>query len=326
MHSQLLGISRFLIQRQVGPRRQCVVLAKQHPGVMTAPVCPGLDGTGEVDEHSFADRTHRGLVDVEIVNQVVQIIETRRDITGAAIEDDIERVLVVESQMFLAVEQRIQGLLSDVAGLPFGDIDEQYTAVKVLGMLQSQRGNPASVAAALQSLQARNTTGGRRIAVLGDMLELGDGAPGYHTDLVRHLNGIDGVYCVGPLMRHLFEVLPAGKGLGWHDDPVTLKTKHGPIVALPYTFEVHDIVMMNLQHLPSEAFHARAMDHFGCLYAESAERAKIMAISCHPYLSGVPHRIGHVERTFADILAHDGVVAWDGARIIDWYKGQTAVG
>ena len=87
------------------------------------------------------------------------------------------------------------------------------------------------------------------------------------------------------------------------DDPVTLKTKHGPMVALPYTFEVHDIVMMNLQHHASEAFHTRAMDHFRCLYAESAERAKIMAISCHPYLSGVPHRIAHVERTFADILA-----------------------
>ena len=35
--------------------------------------------------------------------------------------------------------------------------------------------------------------------------------------------GIDGVYCVGPLMRHLYDLLPAGKGLGWHDDPATLK-------------------------------------------------------------------------------------------------------
>jgi UDP-N-acetylmuramoyl-tripeptide--D-alanyl-D-alanine ligase len=87
----------------------------------------------------------------------------------------------------------------------------------------SFNGNPASVAAALQSLQARNVTGGRRIAVLGDMLELGDDAPSYHTALAKHLDGIDGVYCVGPLMRHLYEVLPAGKGLGWHDDPVTLK-------------------------------------------------------------------------------------------------------
>jgi UDP-N-acetylmuramoyl-tripeptide--D-alanyl-D-alanine ligase len=87
----------------------------------------------------------------------------------------------------------------------------------------SFNGNPASVAAALQSLQARHMAGGRRIAVLGDMLELGDDAPAYHTGLAKHLEGIDGVYCVGPLMRHLYDALPAGKGLGWHDDPATLK-------------------------------------------------------------------------------------------------------
>ena len=54
----------------------------------------------------------------------------------------------------------------------------------------------------------------------------------------------------------------------------------------------------------------------------SWERPKIMAIACHPYLSGVPHRFGYVQRTFADLLARDGVVAWDGARILDWYKAQ----
>ena len=48
-------------------------------------------------------------------------------------------------------------------------------------------------------------------------------------------------------------------------------------------------------------------------------RPKFMALACHPYLSGVPHRISHVERTFAEILSHDGVVAWDGSKILDWY-------
>jgi hypothetical protein len=90
-------------------------------------------------------------------------------------------------------------------------------------------------------------------------------------------------------------------------------------VALPYNFEIHDIVMMALQHLPSDEWHARALDHFKTLYKESAERPKVMAMACHPYLSGVPHRIGHVERTFAELLARDGVVAWDGAKILDWY-------
>ncbi len=75
------------------------------------------------------------------------------------------------------------------------------------------------------------------------------------------------------------------------DEPVTLKTKHEPVVALPYNFELHDIVMMALQHHRSDEMYRRAMDHFECLYEESAERAKIMSIAVHPYLSGVPHRI-----------------------------------
>jgi Polysaccharide deacetylase len=107
------------------------------------------------------------------------------------------------------------------------------------------------------------------------------------------------------------------------DEPVTLKTSHRPVVALPYNFEIHDIVMMALQHHSSEEWHFRALDHFETLYAESAERPKFMALACHPYLSGVPHRIGHVERTFAEILSRDGVVAWDGCKILDWYLAES---
>ena len=87
----------------------------------------------------------------------------------------------------------------------------------------SFNGNPASMVAALGSLQARPLKNGRRIAILGDMLELGADAPAYHQALAKHLSGIDGVYCVGPLMRHLYDLLPAGKGLGWHEDPATLE-------------------------------------------------------------------------------------------------------
>jgi peptidoglycan/xylan/chitin deacetylase (PgdA/CDA1 family) len=108
------------------------------------------------------------------------------------------------------------------------------------------------------------------------------------------------------------------------DEPVTLKTAHRPVVALPYNFEIHDIVMMALQHHPSEVMYSRALDQFRCLYDEAAERAKIMAIACHPYLSGAPHRIAHVQRAFEEILGHDGVVAWDGAKILDWYRAQGA--
>ncbi len=106
------------------------------------------------------------------------------------------------------------------------------------------------------------------------------------------------------------------------DEPVTFSTKSGPMVAIPYNFELHDIVLMNLQHHPSGMMYERTLDHFECLYAESLERPKVMAIACHPYLSGVPHRIAHVERAYRAVLAREGVVAWDGAQILDWYLSQ----
>jgi allantoinase len=110
------------------------------------------------------------------------------------------------------------------------------------------------------------------------------------------------------------------------DEPVTLKTKHKPVVALPYNFELHDIVMMALQHHRSAEMYLRTMDFFECLYEESAERPKIMSIAHHPYLSGSPHRIRYIERMWAELLARPGVVSWDGAQILDWYLSQTANG
>jgi len=63
------------------------------------------------------------------------------------------------------------------------------------------------------------------------------------------------------------------------DEPVTLATAHRPVVALPYNFELHDIVLMALQNHPSDEMYRRVIDQFECLYAESAERPKIMAAS-----------------------------------------------
>ena len=146
-------------------------------------------------------------------------------------------------------------------------------------------------------------------------------------DIIEQFGGKRPRGWFGPGLTQTFETLDYLSEAGveyigdWvlDDEPVTLKTTHKPVVALPYNFEIHDIVMMALQHHPSDVWHARAMDHFNCLYSEAAERPKIMAIACHPYLSGVPHRIGHVQRTFEEILGHDGVVAWDGEKILDWY-------
>ncbi|MEO8317610.1 MAG: UDP-N-acetylmuramoyl-tripeptide--D-alanyl-D-alanine ligase [Bradyrhizobium sp.] len=98
----------------------------------------------------------------------------------------------------------------------------EQAAAGVTVIDDSFNGNPASMVAALGSLKARPVQAGRRIAILGDMLELGPDAPAYHEKLSADLPGLDGIYCVGPLMRHLYGLVPAERALGWHEDPATL--------------------------------------------------------------------------------------------------------
>lgn len=77
-------------------------------------------------------------------------------------------------------------------------IDESYNA------------NPLSMRAAIALLgRAPRGAGGRRIAVLGDMLELGPTAPQLHAGLSHALQseGADLVFLAGPLMRHLWDAL-----------------------------------------------------------------------------------------------------------------------
>src|SRR5262249_50606470 len=95
-------------------------------------------------------------------------------------------------------------------------IDESYNA------------NPLSMRAALALLgQAPVGPRGRRIAVLGDMLELGAGGAALHRELARPVeeNGIDLVFCAGPLMESLWRALPSGRRGGYAKDAAALEAE-----------------------------------------------------------------------------------------------------
>ncbi|MGQ4273779.1 polysaccharide deacetylase family protein [Terrihabitans sp. B22-R8] len=106
------------------------------------------------------------------------------------------------------------------------------------------------------------------------------------------------------------------------DQPVSLRTRAGEIVSVPYTVEINDVVMTAIQQSPSDEILRRGRDQFDRLYLEGAEIPRVMAISIHPYLTGAPHRIKYLEALYDYILGHQGVVMWTGAEILDWYRGQ----
>jgi UDP-N-acetylmuramoyl-tripeptide--D-alanyl-D-alanine ligase len=93
-------------------------------------------------------------------------------------------------------------------------IDESYNA------------NPASMAAAIALLgQAPLGPQGRRIAVLGDMLELGAQGETLHRGLAEPIQaaGVDLVFCSGPLMRALWEALPSNRRGGYAETAAALE-------------------------------------------------------------------------------------------------------
>jgi len=109
------------------------------------------------------------------------------------------------------------------------------------------------------------------------------------------------------------------------DQPVSLNTRAGSIVSVPYTVEINDVVMTAVQRMPSDEILRRGRDQFDRLYMEGAEIPRVMAISIHPYLTGVPHRIKYLEALYDYILGHEGVVMWTGAEILDWYKAEAGM-
>ncbi len=103
-----------------------------------------------------------------------------------------------------------------LAGLAAGKGRGQRQELKLPGgsavlIDESYNANPASMNAAIALLGHTEPGGnGRRIAILGDMLELGRGAEAMHAGLAVPLAeaDVDAVFLVGPLMRALWDALP----------------------------------------------------------------------------------------------------------------------
>ena len=101
----------------------------------------------------------------------------------------------------------------------FVTLDSQHPEHGIDLIDDAYNANPASVAAALEVLANAkpSSLSGRRVAILGDMKELGDGGPALHADLANSeaMESIHKVHCVGPLMRHLYEALSPGQRGLW---------------------------------------------------------------------------------------------------------------
>ncbi len=84
------------------------------------------------------------------------------------------------------------------------------------------------------------------------------------------------------------------------DQPVWFRTKHGPILSIPYAHDLNDSFECVSRRTPSQLWCENLIDHFDEMLEESARRPLVMPIVLHSFILGQPHRL----RRFRQVIEH----------------------
>ena len=148
-------------------------------------------------------------------------------------------------------------------------------------------------------------------------------------DTIKNFTGVAPRGWMGPGLAETFDTpdILVEEGIEYvcdwcnDDQPYRMKVKSGTLTSIPYTVELNDIPIYLVQHHRAPEIFERAKDQFDTLYEEGAESARIMAVSTHPYITGVPYRIKYYNQIWEYIRQFQGVVFMTGSEILDWYNG-----
>ncbi len=103
------------------------------------------------------------------------------------------------------------------------------------------------------------------------------------------------------------------------DQPYLMDVGGNQLVSLPYSYEANDSPVMGRYKFTPLEFERIIRDQFNVLYREGAESGRVMAICLHPYIIGLPHRIGTLDRALAYIDGFEGVWKATGREIVEHY-------
>ncbi|MCK5889266.1 MAG: UDP-N-acetylmuramoyl-tripeptide--D-alanyl-D-alanine ligase [Methylococcales bacterium] len=107
-----------------------------------------------------------------------------------------------------------------------GVIQEMMLGHRKISLLdETYNANPMSMKAMLSLCQDRGVEQGRRVIILGDMLELGQDSEQYHQALLKPLLAAkpDRIILCGKMMKSLWKILPSRKDNNWFENADQLK-------------------------------------------------------------------------------------------------------
>ncbi|HWG04951.1 MAG TPA: polysaccharide deacetylase family protein [Beijerinckiaceae bacterium] len=108
------------------------------------------------------------------------------------------------------------------------------------------------------------------------------------------------------------------------DQPYVMKVGKPPLVSIPYSGDLNDASMINRKNVSSQEFGRMICRQFEILHGEAEASARVMCIALHPWIIGVPHRIGDLADALDFIVGKPGVWFATGSEITEAYLSQIA--
>ena len=103
------------------------------------------------------------------------------------------------------------------------------------------------------------------------------------------------------------------------DLPNWMRTRHGPMVALPYTLELNDVPIYAVQNSSSDEILKRLEATLCILEREAETQTRILTFGLHPHIIGVPHIAYYFEKALDILLNRSDTVFVTSSQMGDWF-------
>jgi peptidoglycan/xylan/chitin deacetylase (PgdA/CDA1 family) len=110
------------------------------------------------------------------------------------------------------------------------------------------------------------------------------------------------------------------------DLPFWIRTRHGPMVGLPYALELNDVPVYAIRNASTDELLKRLEATLAVFEREAEQHPRVLTLGLHPHIIGVPHVAHYFEKALDLLMGRPDTVFMTSSQIGDWFVAADGTG